>query len=62
MRVRKIVGHSVSSVPATVNPTKPSTLVASCANRTRACHGADSPAASTAPSTAPTGNRNAATT
>ena len=62
MRVRSTVGHSVSSVPVTVTPTKPSTFTSWCASSSRPCQGSPGLNAMTAPSPAPSGSRQAAPT
>ena len=60
IRVRRIVGHSVSRVAHTVRPTNPRTLTAWCASRSRECHVAERSRARIAPNTAPMGRKNAA--
>ena len=62
MRVRSTVGHRVSSVPVTVRPTKPSTFTIWWASISRPCQGSPGLNAITAPSSAPTGSRQAAAT
>ena len=59
--VRSIVGQNVIRVPTTVIPTNPRTFTASCASINCECSVPRKPGrAVIAPSTAPTGSRNAA--
>ena len=55
MRVRRMVGQNVTSVPTTVSPIQPSRFVMVWATRNRQCQVLSSPNASVAPKAAPTG-------
>ena len=55
MRVRRMVGQKVTSVPTTVRPIQPSRFVMVWATRNRQCQVASRPKASVAPNPAPTG-------